>query len=181
MNILLFGVSNVGKSVTGELLAQRLGYDFYDLDVEIKKHHNTTLESFVSNGTLRERDRMRCDLVNSLVSRKGNKVVAITPLSHIQAIRPLLSSTDVFSIELIDSAKNIFDRLVFSDKNDVIYKDDEYKNEHKDYYLSEIREDLEWYGSIYADIRHHFYISGRMPEDVADALIVEYHFISEEV
>lgn len=180
MNILLFGVSNVGKSVTGELLAQRLGYNFYDLDEEIKKHLNTTLESFVSTGTLRERDKMRCVLVNSLVSHKGNKVIAITPLSYIQTIRPLLSSADVFSIELIDSAENIFDRLVFSDENDVIYKDDEYKNEHKDHYLSEIREDLEWYGSIYADIRHHFHISGRLPEDVTDALIVEYHFVSEE-
>ncbi len=30
MTILLFGVSNVGKSITGELLAHRLGYDFYD-------------------------------------------------------------------------------------------------------------------------------------------------------
>ncbi|MFV0341973.1 MAG: shikimate kinase, partial [Anaerocolumna sp.] len=37
MKILLFGVSNVGKSITGELLAHRLGYDFYDLDEEIKK------------------------------------------------------------------------------------------------------------------------------------------------
>ncbi len=37
MNILLFGVSNVGKSVTGKLLAQRLEYDFYDLDDEVKK------------------------------------------------------------------------------------------------------------------------------------------------
>lgn len=179
MTILLFGVSNVGKSVTGKLLAQRLGYDFYDLDEETKKYHNTTLESFVSTGTLRERDKMRCDLINSLVSRKGNKVVAITPLSYIHTISPLLSSIDIFSIELIDSAENIFDRLVFSDENDVIYKDDEYKNEHRDHYLSEINEDLEWYGSVYTDIKYHFHISGRLPEDVADALIIEYHLVSE--
>ena len=64
MTILLFGVSNVGKSITGELLAQRLGYDFYDLDEEIKKHCNTTLEELISTGTLRERDQIRCDLIN---------------------------------------------------------------------------------------------------------------------
>lgn len=37
MNILLFGVSNVGKSVSGRLLADLLGYSFYDLDDEVKK------------------------------------------------------------------------------------------------------------------------------------------------
>lgn len=36
MNILLFGISNVGKTSAGKLLAQKLGYDFYDLDEEVK-------------------------------------------------------------------------------------------------------------------------------------------------
>lgn len=180
MTILLFGVSNVGKSITGKLLAHRLGYDFYDLDEEIKKHCNTTLEDFVSTGTLCERDLIRCNLIHSLTARKGDKVIAITPLSYIQTIQPLLSSSGIFSIELIDSAENIFNRLVFSDENDNIYKDDDYKNEHRDYYLSEIREDLEWYGSIYADIKHQFYISGRLPENVVDALIMDYHLDRKE-
>ncbi|MDR1620559.1 MAG: hypothetical protein LBS18_07860, partial [Clostridiales bacterium] len=178
--LLLFGVTNVGKTVTGALLAHRLGYDFYDLDEEIKKHCNTTLEDFVSTGTLRERDTIRCNLLHSLIARKGDKVIAVTPLSHIQMIQPLLSSPDIFSIELLDSAENIFDRLVFSDENDTIYKDDDYKNAHREYYLSEINEDLEWYGSVYADIQHQFHISGRLPEDVADALIMEYHLESKD-
>ncbi len=113
MNILLFGVSNVGKTVTGELLAKRLGYDFYDLDEEIKKHLNTTLEIFVSTGTLYERDEIRCKLIHSLISRKSDKIIAITPLSNIQSIRPLLRSADVFSIELTDSVENIFESSCF--------------------------------------------------------------------
>ena len=43
MTILLFGVSNVGKTASGEKLAQRLGYHFYDLDEVIKKVLQTTL------------------------------------------------------------------------------------------------------------------------------------------
>lgn len=175
MIILLFGVSNVGKTTTGELLAQRLGYDFYDLDEEIKKHCNTTLEDFVSTGTLRERDELRCKLINSIVARQGTSVIAITPLSHIQTIQPLFSSAGIFSIELIDSAENIFERLVFSDENDNVYKDDDYKNEHRDYYLSEIRKDIEWYGSIYTVIKHQFHMSGMLPADVTNALIMKYH------
>lgn len=175
MNILLFGVSNVGKTVTGKLLAQRLGYDFYDLDDEVKKQLNTTLEFFVSTGTLQERDKIRCDLTTSLIGRTGNKVIAISPLSYIKSIYPLLSLTGVVSIELIDSVENIFDRLVFSDENDVIYKDEDYKNQHKDYYLHDIREDLIWYGSLYSGLKYHFHISGRLPETVIDALVTQYH------
>lgn len=52
MTIYLFGVSNVGKTTTGELLAEKLGYVFYDLDEEVKKYFNVTLEEFVNTGTL---------------------------------------------------------------------------------------------------------------------------------
>lgn len=180
MNILLFGVSNVGKSVTGSLLAQRLGYDFYDIDDEVKKHLNTTLEIFVSTGTLQMRDRLRCDITATLISKEGNKVIAVTPLSSIESLQPLLSSDEVISIELIDSAENIFNRLVFSDENDVLYTDDEYKNNHKDYYLSEINEDLAWYGFVYRDIKYHFHISGRLPEDVSESLVTQYHLDRKE-
>ena len=37
MKILLFGVSNVGKTTIGTMLAKRLGFNFYDLDEEVKK------------------------------------------------------------------------------------------------------------------------------------------------
>ncbi|MBN2796396.1 MAG: hypothetical protein JXR88_13375 [Clostridia bacterium] len=176
MNILLFGVSNVGKTITGELLSKSLEYDFYDLDVEIKKHLNTTLEVFVSTGTLQERDEIRCKLIHFLISKKGSKVIAISPLSYLQGIRPLLSLDDIFSIELMDTAENIFDRLVFSDENDIVYKDDEYKNKHRDYYLNEINKDLGWYKHVYRDIKNHFHISGRSPKEVAEALIEQYKF-----
>ena len=179
MNILLFGVSNVGKSVSGRLLAGLLGYSFYDLDDEVKKDQNTTLEEFVSTGTLLERDAVRCRILNHLVCRSGNKVIAVTPLSYTEDIRYLFSSPDVISIELTDSAENIFDRLVFSDENDVIYKDDDYKNRHRDHYLEEIQADLDWYGSVYSDIRNRFDISGMTPEEAAAELTNQFHLCED--
>jgi shikimate kinase len=59
MNILLFGVSNVGKTCTGKALADRLGFEFYDLDEEVKNHFSMSLEKFVKTGTLRERRRLK--------------------------------------------------------------------------------------------------------------------------
>jgi len=54
--ILLFGVSNIGKSTVGEILAKRLGYTFYDLDDEVKKEYQMTIEEFVNLENLRWRD-----------------------------------------------------------------------------------------------------------------------------
>ena len=43
MVIMLFGISNVGKTVTGAKLAEKLKYSFLDLDEEIKKRFQITL------------------------------------------------------------------------------------------------------------------------------------------
>ncbi len=69
MNILLFGISNVGKSSTGKVLAQSLGFDFYDLDDEVKKAYGITLEEFASTGNLKERDCKRCCVLKDIISK----------------------------------------------------------------------------------------------------------------
>jgi len=56
MKILIFGVSNVGKTTIGSILAVNLGYDFFDLDEEVKRYYHTTLEDFVNGETLEIRD-----------------------------------------------------------------------------------------------------------------------------
>lgn len=81
-------------------------------------------------------------------------------------------------IELFDSAENIFNRLVFSDENDNIYKDDEYKNKHRDYYLNDIQKDLEWYGYLYSKIEHKFDMNGMDSVHVTDELIKKYQLNS---
>lgn len=179
MNILLFGVSNVGKSVSGRLLAGRLNCAFYDLDDEVKKEQGTTLEEFVSTGTLLERDAVRCRILNHLICMTGNKVIAVTPLSYIEDIRYLFSSPNALCIELTDSAENIFDRLVFSDENDVIYKDDDYKNRYREHYLEEIRADLDWYGSVYSDITNKFNIAGKTPETATAEMMDQFHLCKD--
>ena len=44
LKILLFGISNVGKTTIGAMLAKQLDYSFYDLDEEVKKEFQMTLE-----------------------------------------------------------------------------------------------------------------------------------------
>lgn len=81
------------------------------------------------------------------------------------------------AIELYDTPGNIFSRLVFSDENDTVHKDDYYKNKHKEYYLREIQADLDWYGKIHEGIgiRNRVFINNDVPEKVVDRLITEYN------
>lgn len=175
MNILLFGVSNVGKSSIGELLAEKINYAYYDLDDIVRHDQGITLEEFVNTGTLFERDRIRCELLNAIHYISGDKVVAVTPISYIDGIRPLFYSEDIMPIYLYDSAENIFDRLVFSDENDRIYEDNEYKMQHKDHYINDITADLDWYGAVYGMIENRFDISGDSIDEACKRIIDEYH------
>lgn len=43
MNIILFGVSCMAKTTVGKIMAEKLGYKFYDMDEETKILYNCTL------------------------------------------------------------------------------------------------------------------------------------------
>lgn len=176
MKILLFGVSNVGKSTVGKLLAERLGFDFADLDEEIKKRMEISLEEFVNTANLRWRDQKRGNIIKKIVKLEEDIVLAITPISYAENFKTRIIADDILLIELYDTPENIFSRLVFSDESDNIYSDDTYKNEHKDYYIKEIQADLDWYGMINAriGIRNRLFVDNDPPEKVVDRIITEY-------
>ena len=176
MKILLFGVSNVGKTTTGELLAERIGFKFYDLDDEVKTRFEMTLDEFVHTSDLRWRDQKRGRIIKELISYEEDMVIAITPISFTENFRTRIRADGILAIELYDTPKNIFSRLVFSDENDIVYKDDHYKNERKEFYLRDIQADLDWYGRIYAEIGicNRLFIDNDAPEKVVDRIISEY-------
>ena len=174
MTIFLFGVSNVGKTTTGELLSRKLEYDFYDLDEEVKKFYNTTLEDFVNTGSLEERDWKRGRVIDMVMRKKGNKVFSITPIAYPDHFNRYLACEDVLAIELQDSSEHIFDRPVFSDENDHVYKDDDYKNAHRDYYIREIKKDIWAYTPSFLKVKNKFYMDGDSPERVVERIVAEY-------
>lgn len=174
MNIIIFGVSNIGKTTIGSIMADILKIKFYDIDEEIKKAYKITNEQFVSIGTLELRDAKRCRTLNDLIKIEENKVIAVTPLSYASRIWHLFDDPNTICIELKDAVENIFDRLIFSDENDVIYTDDEYKNAHKDHYMREINDDIFWYGLVYKDIKNKFDLAGMNAHDAAVKIIKRY-------
>lgn len=158
------------------MLANRIGYRFYDLDEEVKKEYQMTLEEFVKTKNLRWRDQKRGRIIKKVMTQEENIVFAITPISYPDNFKNIITNTDVLSIELIDTAENIFDRLVFSDENDKLYKDDDYKELHRDYYLTDIKLDIDWYGKVYSQmgITNKFDIKNESPDQAVERLILEY-------
>lgn len=103
-------------------------------------------------------------------------VFVISPISYTDNFGKRITEDDILSIELVDTPANIFDRLVFSDIDDTIYKDDDYKNQRRDYYMSDIKADLEWYGNVYSKIgiKNRFEKNNDSPKTAVKRLIKEY-------
>ncbi|MDO4548099.1 MAG: shikimate kinase [Clostridia bacterium] len=174
---MLFGVTNVGKTTIGKLLAEKLGYKFYDLDEEVKRYYSTTLEDFVNSDILNTRDKKRGAVIKLIMMDDSDKVFAICPIYYSSNFNRYIAREDVLAIELRDSPGNIFDRIVFSDKNDVVYTDDEYKYAHAAYYLKDIKKDITYYKRSFSKIKNKFDMDGDPPQVVTDRIIELYGLV----
>ncbi len=181
MVIMLFGVSNVGKTVTGEKLAEKLNYSFIDIDEEIKKRFQTTLEKFMQEHPFSyERGQIKGKLLKDLLKEyKDNIVIAVSPIYYARFFNSLINLENVIAIELQDSEEHIFERLVFSDENDNVYKDDEYKEEHKEYYINDIHEDIVYVRNVFKKIKNKYFINNRSVDQVVDELMAIIQGISD--
>ncbi len=176
MTVLLFGVTCVGKTTVGEVLSKRLNWSFYDLDAEVKIRRKTTIEDFVRTGTLFERDSIRGELINDILMKDENLVLAVSPITYPDSFYSSLKGDDIILIELRDTAYHIFQRIIFSDEEDRIYTDEKYKMAHKTQYIKEIQKDLKYYGTIYQNLgASRFDINNDSPEKVAQRIVEEYH------
>jgi len=170
--ILIFGISNVGKTSVGIKLAERLEYTFFDLDEEIKKEFQMTLENFMNQYPWpHERYQVKGKILRKIITEnKDDMVVAVSPIYHARNFNSLLEWENIVAVELQDTEEHIFQRLVFSDENDVIYKDDEYKEKHRDYYLKELHEDIMYARRLFIKIKWKYFMDNKSVEEVAEEI-----------
>lgn len=141
-----------------------------------REEFQMTLEEFVHIENLRWRDQKRGRIIKKILSKEENMFFVISPISYTDNFGKRITEDNILSVELVDTPANIFDRLVFSDTDDTIYKDDDYKNQCRDYYMSDIKADLEWYGNVYSKIgvKNRFEINNDSPKTAVKRLIKEY-------
>ena len=169
MKILIWGIPCVGQADIGKMLAKKLNYKYFDMNEIIKKKygtidnfHNTFLSDY---DEFKEKERIALDVINN----NEDFVMTIT-LIYIENIVNRIVNTDTISVELIDNLESIYERIVFYDENDNLMLDSqEYRDEHKEYYVKSLKNDMT---TSYLEYRNipKFNINSRKFEDIIDEL-----------
>ncbi|MEN9443930.1 MAG: hypothetical protein RIS47_820 [Bacteroidota bacterium] len=80
MILYLVGISCVGKTTIGKMLAQTLGFSFFDLDVEVEKYYNMPIELIQIECITIDKYREKASVVlDYLLSQNIDSVIAGTP------------------------------------------------------------------------------------------------------
>lgn len=169
MKILIWGIPCVGKSDIGKMLAKKLNYKYFDMNEILKNKYGTidNFNNFFSNDydKFKEKERIALDIINN-----NDNFVMIITLIYIEEIVNNINNTDTISVELIDNLESIYDRIMFYDKNDKPMLDSKhYRDEHKAYYIKELKNDMTISNLEYKNISK-FNINSRKFEDVIDEL-----------
>ena len=136
MKLLIWGISNVGKTTIGKKLAQKINYKFYDIDDEIIKMYGS-IDLFQEEFPNDENrfDIKELIMLNIIENGEKNFIMAVSPIFSKIIVEELLM-TNTESIEIIDTPEAIYDRLIIEGEDAL-----EYKEKHKEHYMREIKWD----------------------------------------
>jgi shikimate kinase len=139
--IALFGITCVGKTTIGKILSEKLGYAFIDLDAEIKKYYNDTLDNIYRDCIFpMQKDEKKSIVLSRVIAKcKSNTVLAMSPMYYYTKYRQLIKSRDIICIELRDKPGFIAKRMfVYDDNDEIIEGVYNYKENLSDakYYIS---------------------------------------------
>jgi len=148
IKIYILGVSCVGKSTIGKLLAEKTGFAFYDFDAEIEKYFGKPIEyiqeDYMFPYTFREKTRI---VLHDLFNKKENAVISSIPSGfRDNYLREYKKSSKVsgntfISIHLTDKPENILKRITFYDKESRLL-DIKLNDREKELYLKEIKKEI---------------------------------------
>jgi shikimate kinase len=177
MILYLVGISCVGKTTIGKMLAENIDFSFFDLDTEIQNYYNKPIERiqdecFSMNG-YREKASIVLDY---LFSKNIDSVISGTPsglkYSYLQVYKNHKSNKDLFSIQINDSCENVLNRLTFYDKdsNPILEILDE---SQKKRYLKEIKADYNFFRDSYKRADFKIDINNMSLVDIPNLIIKE--------
>lgn len=136
MKLLIWGVSNIGKTTIGKELSNKLNCKFYDVDEEIIDIYGSidNFQAIFPNDYDRFDEKEEL-IMNIIESDNNDFIMAVSPIYSASVVEELLD-TDTISIEIVDTPEAIYDRLIL-EGDDAL----EYKEKHKKHYIKEIKWD----------------------------------------
>lgn len=173
MRILIVGVPCIGKSTIGKLLAEKLGYKFFDFDLEVEKRIGEPISAIKKRLFFNEysyREEVKHILLDILLNHKEDIVIAMPPSGLFRSYYSIICKRpDVLTIALKDKAKNILERLTFyDDDTKPIYNVVNENNKHL--YYEDVKKDIEYFGRTYTKAKLQFNLNGMNINDSVEAL-----------
>ena len=167
MIIAFFGITCVGKTTIGRIVANELRYGFFDLDTEMKAFYNDTILN-IQRGCIGDAlDTKKALVLKYILSRCGDKaVISMSPIYYTVKYKLLFSNYKVFSILLQDSPENIAKRMIDTDDDDSIIENSN-RNVKED--IKDARYFISRYKRAFERIEHKYNIAGK----TADATAIE--------
>ncbi|MBN2054332.1 hypothetical protein JW905_05385 [bacterium] len=167
MRILLAGVACVGKSTVGDILARRLGYAFFDLDVEVEKQYETSIERLRHLHMSTASFRRACAVVlKRILAAEPVCVIALPPTGLRKPYLGVIHQFPCLKVVIRDRPENILRRLAFYDIDSKPLKKRLTAREKK-LYLTEIKNDIRYFGRSFSHADMHVDIDGANAEQAA--------------
>lgn len=173
MRLYITGISCVGKSTTGKIIAEILGISFFDLDHEIESYFKTSIE----------RLRNRCfnmhayyeeaaKALKAVLERPESTecVIAMPPGAMKAEYLRVLKKYEGIRVVITDQPENILERLRFYDI-DSRPIEIEMTPKKRGLYLTKIKGDITYYRKSYTRAHLHVDISGLDPLQSAHKVI----------
>ena len=177
MIIYLVGMSCVGKSTVGRMLAEKIGFTFFDLDEMTQEYYQKPIEVIQNESLTMYGYRKKASVVlDNIFSKNIDSVVSGTPaglkFSYLQVYKRHKVDKALYSIHIYDSFENVLNRLTFFDKDsNVVYEPmDEARRKG---YLREIRADFRYFESSYKRADFQINIEGIKVEDIPEMIVSE--------
>jgi shikimate kinase len=174
MRIALFGISCVGKTTVGAILASKLEYDFIDFDGEVSRRMGLSI-SRLKDTCFNEyayRQKVKHILPQILEEHPDKLVIAMPPSGLFREYKTVFEKNpDVLTIALRDKAINILKRLVFTDDDDNIVDEEVVTYENAGLYYEDIKQDIAYYYATLRKARLRFDMDGMDAETTATRLV----------
>ena len=170
MIIALFGVTCVGKTTVGKIIAEKLQYDFYDLDAEIISFFSNTIDHIQNSCICRnEYESKKAEVLKSILNKCCvNTIIAISPIYYTLLYKKMFRDKNVFSIVLHDSPENIARRMIDTDENDNIIESCE-RDIKAD--LKVVKYFISRYKKAFSKIENKYNVGGKSALEAANEII----------
>ena len=163
MRVSLVGVSCVGTTTAGRLLAGRRGWPFFDLDEQIERHFGASIERLQARFLTGYSYRKECAVVlERIATANPDCVIALPPSGLRDAFLRVIRRVPGVTVAVHDTPESILDRITFYDI-DSRPIDKHFTDEERALQLKEIKADISYFKRSYERAGLHVTITGLGP------------------